>query len=252
MADVKRKYSVPAIDKCFEIIEFLATSGEPATQSDIAKGINRTANEIFRILVNLTEQNYLTRDPQSGKYRLSFKMYNLSRSISPLDVLRQQALPLMENLAVKTQLSCQLFVLYQSKTMVLVHARSPNSVSLNYAEGSCFSSLYSNPGNLLIAHSKPDVREMLLANESSNEISSSKENKIFLSSIESAPSLCSLWQPSQHVEGVYELMSLVGNHEGKQIGVLMLSQLGNLRKNDSNDVKDLQQTASALTKAIGL
>ncbi|MBU3021264.1 IclR family transcriptional regulator [Aestuariibacter sp. A3R04] len=248
----KQKYSVPALDKCFEIMEFLANCGEPATQSEIAKGISRSTNEIFRILVNLTAQNYLIRDAESSKYRLSFKLYNLSRAISPLDVLRQQALPLMENLAVKTKLSCQLFVLYQSRTMVLVHARSPDAVSLNYAEGSCFSSVFSNPGNLLMAHSKPQVREMILANEAQCDRLSAKKRTGFLSAIATLAEQCEQWHPSQHIEGVYEAMSLVGRHEGKQIGVLMLSQLGKSRQSKGAVIPELQRTAAALTDAIGL
>lgn len=248
----KQKYSVPALDKCFEIIEFLARRGEPVTQSDIAKGINRSTNEIFRILVSLTTQNYLLRDRTTGKYRLSFKLYNLSRSISPLDVLRQHALPLMENLAVKTQLSCQLFVLYQSQTMVLVHARSPNAVSLNYAEGSCFSSLNSNPGNLLMACSKPEVRDMILANELQSATCSTEEQPFILSRINALSPQYDHWRPSQHIEGVHEAMSLVGRHEGKQIGVLVLSQLGKSTTNNNTYGQELQRTATALTDAIGL
>ena len=248
----KQKYSVPALDKCFEIMEFLANCGEPATQSEIAKGINRSTNEIFRILVNLTAQNYLIRDAGSSKYRLSFKLYNLSRAISPLDVLRQQALPLMENLAVKTKLSCQLFVLYQSQTMVLVHARSPDAVSLNYAEGSCFSSVSSNPGNLLMAHSKPEVRELILANETLSDKLSAKERTSFMTALSTMAEQSEQWRPSLHIEGVYEAMSLVGRHEGKQIGVLMLSQLGKSRKSDTSVNLALQRTAGELTEAIAL
>ena len=32
-------YAVPALDKCFEIMEYLATVGAPLSQSEISKGL---------------------------------------------------------------------------------------------------------------------------------------------------------------------------------------------------------------------
>ncbi|USI26407.1 IclR family transcriptional regulator [Alteromonas macleodii] len=239
-------YAVPALDKCFEIMEYLATIGAPLSQSEISKGVNRSTNEIFRVLVNLTRNNYLIRDETSGKYRLSLKLYNLARSISPLDLIRQQALPIMENLAVETKLSCQLFVLYQSKTMVLVHARSPGAVSLSYSEGSCFSTIASNPGLLLLSHSKDEVRELIIkeALQGISDVTSTRTKVI--NDIAAMSKSHFDWRESLHINGVKELVGLVGRHEGKQIGALMISDISGKNELDINQ----QQSTDALLDAI--
>ncbi|MDO6536403.1 IclR family transcriptional regulator [Alteromonas stellipolaris] len=250
----KQKYAVPALDKCFEIMEFLASSGKASTQAEIAKGISRSTNQIYRILVNLTENGYLTRDEFNGKYALSFKLYNLSRSISPLDEIRKQALPLMEDLAVRCQLSCQLFVLYQSQTMVLVQAKSPYSVSLNYAEGSRFSSLISNPGNVLLAHSNKDVQQMILRNEPSWQTFSEKEKRAFGNKLDTIAEAKQLDASSQHILGITESVCLVGQHEGKQIAALMISHLSHVNEVTDNreNLTLLRETANRLTTNLGL
>lgn len=239
-------YAVPALDKCFEIMEYLATVGAPLSQSEISKGVNRSTNEIFRVLVNLTRNNYLIRDETSGKYRLSLKLYNLARSISPLDLIRQHALPIMENLAVETKLSSQLLVLYQSKTMVLVHARSPGAVSLSYSEGSCFSTISSNPGLLLLSHSKDEVRELII-NEALLDTPNmpSTRNRI-IDNITAMQKSRLAWRESLHIKGVRELVGLVGHHEGKQIGALMISDISGRNELDTDE----QQSANALLNAI--
>lgn len=251
----KINYAVPALDKCFEIMEYLASVSAPLSQSEIAKGVNRSTNEIFRVLVNLTRNNYLIRDKASGKYRLSFKLYNLSRSISPLDLIRQQALPIMENLAVQTSLSCQLFVLYQSQTMVLVHARSPGTVSLSYSEGSCISTLSSNPGLLLLSHCTGEVQELIIKEVLKGEAVNPTKREQIINNSESFRKKPLIWRESLHVNGVRELVGLVGQHEGKQIGALTLSDVSGIDKLnvDLKETVDVFQNAiKKLTHALGL
>jgi len=250
----KTKYAVPALDKCIEIMEFLAQSGKACTQSEIAKGINKGTNQIYRILVNLTANGYLNRNESNGKYGLSFKLYNLSRSISPLEEIRKQALPLMEELAVRGKLSCQLFVLYQSQTMALVQARSPYSVSLNYAEGSLFSSYASNPGNLLLAHSHTDVQQMILSEVPDWQKLTSQEKRTFNDKLASIAKAKQLEAPSQHLLGIRESVCLIGQHEGKQIAALMVSHLSHVNNpgDKGENLALLQQTARELTNNLSL
>ncbi|MBT3136410.1 helix-turn-helix domain-containing protein [Alteromonas sp. ALT199] len=250
----KEKYAVPAVDKCFEIMDFLAQSGKACSQSEIAKGINKGTNQIYRILVNLTASGYLNRNESNGKYGLSFKLYNLSRSISPLDEIRKHALPLMEELAAYGKLSCQLFVLYQSQAMVLVQARNPYSVSLNYAEGSLFSCYASNPGNLLLAHSSKYVQQVILDevpdwHELSCEDRNAFEDKLaYIAKTEQ-------WEaPSQHLLGIRESVCLVGQPEGKQIAALMVSHLTKINNSgdEAGSLELMKQTAHLLTKKLNL
>ena len=61
----KIKYATPALDKGLDILEFLAHDPTGATKSELARELNRTVSEIFRMLLCLERR-------VAGK-RLQFK-----------------------------------------------------------------------------------------------------------------------------------------------------------------------------------
>lgn len=225
MSQQKSKYAVPAVDKCLDILEFLADQPVPKTQAEIAIGLDRNANEIYRVLVGLESRGYLVRENDTGRYQISLKLVNLSRGISPLDQIRRCAIPHMEDLAVELGMSCHLCMLYQSKTMVVVHARSPSPVSLNIAEGSLFSTLNTTSGKVLLANSTIAVRDMILQRESDfTTMSDVQQNNLYqqLADIRSQQvyrANCSF------AEGVMDFSTLIGQPEGNVVASLTVSSM---------------------------
>ncbi|MFS1423068.1 IclR family transcriptional regulator [Shewanella sp. 10N.286.48.B5] len=158
-------YAVPALDKGLDILEFLVGNAVPCSQSEIAVGVGRGPNEIYRVLVGLEKRGYVQRHPTTGRYELSLKLYHLSRNISPIDRVRQSALPYMEDLAVSSGQSCYLSMLYQSQAMVIVYARSTGAIHLSIAEGAMFRLSQSTAGKLLLANSNAEVQTMLMEHD---------------------------------------------------------------------------------------
>jgi DNA-binding IclR family transcriptional regulator len=46
-------YSAPALEKALDILELLAESDQPLSQSGIAESLDRSVGEIFRVLQTL-------------------------------------------------------------------------------------------------------------------------------------------------------------------------------------------------------
>ena len=105
------KYQAPALEKGLDILEYLSQRAMPLSQTEIANGINKNPNEIYRMLVCLEERGYLTREEHSAKYMLSLKLYNLSHRHSPIDDIRRAAQYPMQQLAINLKQSCHLSVL---------------------------------------------------------------------------------------------------------------------------------------------
>ena len=63
------KYSAPALEKGLDIIEYLSYKAIPQTQTEIAIGVSKSANEIYRMLAVLENRGYLVRS-NSGKYSI--------------------------------------------------------------------------------------------------------------------------------------------------------------------------------------
>ncbi|WP_282166662.1 IclR family transcriptional regulator [Shewanella japonica] len=248
----EQKYSVPALDKGFDILEFLAEQQTPLLQSEIAKGIGRKPNDIYRVLVNLEARGYLHRDESSGRYQLSLKIYNLSRGISPIDKVRQAALPLMEDLAVTTGQACHLSMLYQSQAMVIVQAKSHSPVSINITEGAMFSTVSSTAGKVLLANSNPDVALMILKRDTLYLTMNQKQKMALSAQLEEVKQQGFLFTHTSHIEGIAEYCALIGEPEGQVIAALTFSVLPNvLNHTELNLLQNaLKQTAKQITHQL--
>ncbi len=152
MADTTpTKYNAPALDKGLDIIEFLSKEGIPMSQGEIAQGTQRTPNEIYRMLVCLEERAYIIRSADTGKYRLSLKIYSLSHRHSPLDELKSSAQVPMQALSQRTRQSCHLSVMYENRLMPILQIRGPGAVSLSIEEGTLFPLSLTSSGKVLLS-----------------------------------------------------------------------------------------------------
>lgn len=250
----KNKYAVPALDKALDVLEYIVDQESPKSQTEIALALARSPNEIYRILINLEGRGYLIRDTVSGHYRSSLKMYNLSRRVSPIDKLRQVALPHMEDLAVKIGQSCHLTMLYQSQTMVIVQARSQVAMSVNITEGALFPTLTTTSGRVLLAYSNPEVREMILQrSEGSEKLSASSKSKLH-TDLQKINEEGHLIADNPFIEGVSDHAVLVGSPESKLIACLVINRLrmkNTLEKNENDILEQLMQTANKITQQLG-
>lgn len=250
----KNKYAVPALDKALDVLEYLVDQESPKSQTEIAAALARSPNEIYRVLVNLEGRGYLVRDKVSGYYQSSLKIYNLSRRISPIDKLRQVALPHMEDLAVKIGQSCHLTMLYQSQTMVIVQARSQVPMSVNITEGALFPTLTTTSGRVLLAHSNAEVRKMILQrSEDFEKLSATSQSQLY-SSLDKIKEHTYLIADNPFIEGVSDHAVLVGSAESKIIACLVINKFrmkNSAQKNENDILEQLIQTANKITRQLG-
>ena len=116
---VKAYYNAPALDKGLDIIELLALSSEPMTQAQIAIHLNKTVNEIYRMLNTLKERGYLSFNSKTDQYYLSYKLLTLVSSFNPTKTLIDKALPAMREITAKTNYSIHLSIYTAGKLLVI-------------------------------------------------------------------------------------------------------------------------------------
>lgn len=252
--ETSNKYAVPALDKGLDILEYLASKAVPLSQTEIAQGIKRSANEIYRVLVGLENRGYLIRDEISGKYRVSLKLFSLSRKISPIDQLRQTAIPIMEDLSAKSGYAAHLSILYQSKVMVIVHARSHAPVSLSIAEGTLFPAVETTSGMVLLANSNDAVKQLIYdRNESYNKMDK-KEKSALEQAQQNILSDGFCFRKSQLTEGVTDCAAIIGQPNGAVIAVLAVSSLTSTLGNEDTKnqlIQLIKETAAKISEQLG-
>ena len=64
-------YEVPALEKGLDIIEVLADSPIPLSQIEIARRLEKTVSQVFRMITCLEKRGYIYKDPEAGLILLS-------------------------------------------------------------------------------------------------------------------------------------------------------------------------------------
>ena len=147
----KPAYFVPALEKGLDILEALSLVTAPQTLADLSRLCNRSRSEIFRMVDALEKREYIVRDPVSGGYELTLKLYQLAHTHSPMDHLLKAAYLPMRDLANALQESCHLCVLSDDQLLVIAEAESPNPIRMSVAIGYRTAPLTTVSGRLLFA-----------------------------------------------------------------------------------------------------
>jgi DNA-binding IclR family transcriptional regulator len=95
---------VPAIDKCFAILDLLAQSAEPMGISDISGKLSLNKSTVFNIGHTLKELKVL-ENRRDGKFVFGTRFYMLANMAGKRSALIQTAHPYLEAINEKTKLS---------------------------------------------------------------------------------------------------------------------------------------------------
>jgi len=94
---------VPAIEKCFSILQLLAQSKDPLGISDIAKALHYNRSTVFNIAYTLTDLGILEKKGQN-KFHFGTQLYVLSRSAIRRSELINTIHPYLEEINRKTKM----------------------------------------------------------------------------------------------------------------------------------------------------
>ena len=82
-----RKYNASALKKGLDILEFLDDFPEGLSRVDIAKGLGRSLNEIFRMISVLEKRGCILSNPETELYSLSLKLFSIANRHQPARML---------------------------------------------------------------------------------------------------------------------------------------------------------------------
>lgn len=251
----QQKYNAPALDKGLDILEFLSEQGIACSQAEIGQGINRSPSEIYRMLICLEERDYIIRNVNSGKYRLSLKMYNLSHIHSPFDELKKVAQYPMQLLSETTKQSCHLSVIYQDKLMVINQMRSPGAVSLSIQEGVLFPLSLTSSGKVLLSMLSDEERKRVLAQDVHYPgMTKKRQKEIDLMILDTAFKGYN-YSNSDLTQGVSDFAFPIGSNDSSLIAALAVSSLSSIMKEDArvDDILEAIRLAQkSINKALGI
>ena len=152
------KYSAPALSKGLDILEFLAKEGQAQKKSDIARALDRSISEIFRMLVVLEQREYVVFDAHTERYSLTTKLFEISHQHPPIRRLSSIAGQAMRRLAQRINQSTHLLILSDRHVLVIAQVDSPGNNVTSVRLGARIPLFETASGAVLTAHLKGEER----------------------------------------------------------------------------------------------
>ncbi len=115
----KREYAVQSVENALDILEVLAEGSLDATLPRLSEQLGVSRNKVFRLLATLEGRELVTREEQSGVYRLGLGMLGLAQRVVSSASLIRHAHPVMESLARKHDEAVYLTVLQGEEVLFL-------------------------------------------------------------------------------------------------------------------------------------
>jgi len=231
-----RKYYVPALEKGLDVLETLAGSSTPLSLTVLAGRLDRSANELFRMLACLEQRGYIVRDAGDSAYSLSLKLYELAHTHSPFEKLVRAAEAPMREFSESTGESCHLSTVRDGQLVILAQSESPRPVRLSVELGGRFAPDGTASGRLLLAH-QPSAKTHALK----SQLAKIRREGVVVARDES-------------LVGVHDAAVLVGNPEVGVSAALAVSWLAAPRSRSRRNklVTALHRCARAINQSVGL
>ncbi len=162
-AGPRMKYSVPALEKGLQILELLSEQDRGLTQTEVAERMGKSLNEIFRMIVCMRDLGYVAFIPDSDRYILTPKLFELSHRHPPMKRLITEAVPRMQALAHALQQSCHLTVYHDGRQVVVAQVDNPGGMGFSVRMGTQLDLLLTASGRALLAFQPPDALDRIIA-----------------------------------------------------------------------------------------
>ncbi|MCC6409795.1 MAG: IclR family transcriptional regulator [Planctomycetes bacterium] len=215
------RYRAPALEKGLDILELLSDRPDGLSQTEIARSLDRSVGEIFRMLNCLVERGYLAIQRPGDRYILTLKLFELSHKNPPIHRLISDAVPLMRELAERVHQSCHLVVIEAGHGVVVAQVDSPGYIGFAVRVGSVITLHKSASGRVLLAFQTGEDRERVLARRTETE-SASFDRAKFDAAIDAIKKRGHEDSESTRTRGVRDLSFPILNHRGAAVAALTI------------------------------
>jgi DNA-binding IclR family transcriptional regulator len=247
----KRRYPTPALEKGLDILELFTREPSGLTKSDVARRLNRTVSQVFRMLLCLEERGYIARLDDNDRFRLTLKMFRMSLEYPPTKRLVSDALPIMQELVHVIHQSCHLGVLELGQVVIVAQADSPISPGFYLKAGAIVDLMHAATGHVILAHLPAEARERAI--ETWQQLTDKRVPKDFHDHLGRIQEQGYEERDSYEIRGVINITYPILDERGSAVAALTVPYIARIE--ESITLKDihaaLQQASLRMTEAIG-
>lgn len=240
------KYRAPALDKGLDIIELLASSPGGLNQAEMAKALDRTTNENYRMLDTLVRRGYVTRTPEGDRYMLSLKLLVLANQHPPRRRVLDIAEPLMRSLCLEAEQSAQLAQWQDGDIVIISSYSAPGNWRQSLRTGSVIGMYNTGSGRVLAAFQSPEQRLQMIRGHQLVKGESVRDEAEFLADLDRLKAKGGVVEPSGTVRGTINISFPVLDLSGSAIAALTCPFIERI---DGYAAPDLEQVTEIMRKA---
>ena len=256
-----KNYNAPALDKGLDILELLSDSNGGLTQAQIASHLNKSINEIYRMISTLRSRGYVEFNEKTDIFSLSYKILIMASSFEPVKTLTARTIPLMKEITIKTNQSIHLAIFTRGKILLIAQEDSPSSFNYHMSVGANIDALETSSGRVLLTFQSEDERKRKLErrkfymnldkkrNISSsdlkkieNQFSKKTMQKIFKDRFEVVKSL--------QVKGVTNITIPIFDHTENAIAALTIPFVDRINKKEELSIKQVTNLLVSYGKTL--
>ncbi|VAW20433.1 Transcriptional regulator, IclR family [hydrothermal vent metagenome] len=241
------RYRAPALDKGLDILELLAATDLSLSQAEIAKSLNRSPNEIYRMLDRLVRRNYVRRTEQE-RYELTLKLFELAHQSPFIRRLVSHATPLVRHFARDAGQACHLVVYDRNMLVVVAQLDAPGYWSIAIRIGGRMSLINTGSGHVFLAYANDEERALML--EERDDIVTNKVPDDFEQRLAQVKERGYEMMQSLQVSGVTHLSVPIFGPLGTVVATLTCPFIDRLDQPEAPGKKDVLELLIAAGKKI--
>jgi DNA-binding IclR family transcriptional regulator len=127
--------TVQSVERTLDIVEALSSNRTGIGVTELSKALNLHKSTVHRLLTTLMVRKYVEQDSESGKYRLSVKLFELGNAVLSKLNMRAHALPFLRELRERTRETVQLSIIDQNEVLYIDVLESPEKIGVKAAIG---------------------------------------------------------------------------------------------------------------------
>lgn len=145
------------VEKALTLIEAMARSPGPIGVSQLGRELSLNKSTVYRLLDTLCRQGFAQQDPETGRYALTVKLWELGVGVVQGLGLRQAARPVLEREAAETGESTLIAILQEGEALIMDKVDSQQSLQISSPLGGRVLLANASIGRALLAFQPPEV-----------------------------------------------------------------------------------------------
>ncbi|MCR4441978.1 MAG: IclR family transcriptional regulator [Peptococcaceae bacterium] len=156
-------HTIQSVERALNILEEFSGKEKELGVTEIAKRLGLKKNTCFGLLKTLQNRGYVEQNPDTGKYRLGLKIFQLGQVYEEGLELREIARPYLQDLVEKTRETVHLVVRNRAEAVYIEKVEGPSAINIISQVGRSVNLHCTGVGKALLAYFPENLYREVLA-----------------------------------------------------------------------------------------